>query len=840
MSESESLPSVSSGSSSSSDATVRPVASASGRRDFLVCGTSPKPSLIDGLSTQRGLDAIKLVNLPPLRPNVLPKTPPAPRASKVSASFGKALPPPLPTGLDGLRGDRLPKNGFLVMATSMFHASVIGARVIKAKKCPKHLTVVSHDNLCFPTLSRTLESVILSLMHNDTTPEQIVRSIMGVFGPHDGWFRKIALRKQEVSDLKKKLTDEIVDGKAAISAVDADALKRQSKPRKMLTTMCSQCQNIGHNKLTCPVSIMEAESRKKSEAETRVAGAEARMILVETLEGIIPEFERSFKVNVDQVIRDIDQKKDETIDALRNPKVSVAQKISQMFNLNDMVNHLYSVLYHEITELFDLVNPMDPIMQSKKNQKRQSNFTSGEFFSFSPKKHYIPCKRFNIRNRSFGNGMPPPSTARQLQNDRFVLFQFNLVVNLTLDEESYDATLNIDMQDLIDPLHDPDHVMMEEMVELVMDRRLKDRVVELMCGKFPVLKSKQQQLIDLVHGIDKADPSPDPSADPSANWEVVFYESGCYGINVGAESTLLSVPNLTREQHAPVANPARGAFAGRHDPPFKFMTVPGAMAGPARHLSATQKQARKFMEKTWKAPLHHQPIHVTTTKRKRADSPPATSHTRSYHRPHHRSSASVNLNPKTILLVHPRPSAAAAAAAAAAPPQPRVTVNLLAAHNRAPSAAPPQPRVTVNLSAAHSRAPSATAAAATAAAATASSMNRRATESVAHLTASAARPVAVSLMGPGIREFIGPSVPKMSGNISHSFHCSDTGDSTRRCQYPDVRSPMTNLTSSSSSNAASESSSHTDNEHESDGGKRRTRRMRRIRRRTATTTRKKH
>ena len=837
MSESESLPSVSSGSSSSSDATVRPVASASGRRDFLVCGASPKPSLIDGLSTQRGLDAIKLVNLPPLRPNVLPKTPLAPRASKVSASFA-ALPPPLPTGLDGLRGDRLPKNGFLVMATSMFHASVVGARVIKAKKCPKHLTVVSQDNLCFPTLSRTLESVILSLMHNDMTPEQIVRSIMSVFGPYDGWFRKIALRKQEVSDLKKKLTDEIVDGKAAISAVEADALKRQSKPPKLLSTRCSECKQIGHNKNTCPVSVIEAESRKKSEAETKVAGAEARMILVETLEGLIPEFELSFKVNVDQVMRDIDQKKDETIDALRNPKVSVAQKISQMFNLNDMVNHLYSVLYHEITELFDLVNPFDPMMHSKKNQKKQSSFTSGEFFSFSPKKYYIPCKRFHITNLSFGNGVPPPSTARQLQNDRFVIFHFNLVVNLTLDEESYDATLNIDMQDLMSPSHDPNHVMMEEMVELVMDRRLKDRVVELMCVKFPVLKSQQQRLLDLVHGIDKADPSPDSDQDsdpdPSAKWEVVFYERGCSGINVGVESTLLSVPNLTREQHVPVANPAWGAFARRHDPPFRFVTVPGAMAGPARHLSATQKQARKFMEKMWKAPLH-QPIHVVSaTKRKRADSPPATSHARSYHRPHHRSSASVNLNPKTLLLVHPRPSAAAAAAAAAAaPPQPRVTVNLVSAHNRAP-----QPRVTVNLVSAHNRAPSATAAAA--AAATASSMNRGTTESVAHLTKTAARPAAVSLIGPGIREFIGPSVPKMSGNISHSFHCSDAGDSTGRCQYPDVRSPMANLTPDLNSFASAyESSSHTDNEHETDGGKRRTRRMRRIRR-TATITRKNH
>lgn len=630
---------VSSSSSDDADKTVRPVASSG-----LVCG-GPRgtssgrrttSSLIDGLSTQKGLDAITLVNLPVRH-----------MCMGVPAPFC----PTGPTGLDGLKGNRS-KNGFLVMATAMFHASVpvaSGGGVIKSKKCPKHMTFVAQDNLCFSTLDRKIQNVLYDLMRNEMTPEEIVTNIAGAFPPR-GLSGRMESKRQEVVELKKKLKDEIDKCNQEISKINVCALKAASKPP--LTTKCSECKVLGHNITTCPI--------KKSEAEMNKAMAETKMSSIVELSKLVNDFKCSFGRNITVAKQRIDQIKDETILALNDPNVSVPQKISRIFNLNVMVRRLSIQMFGEITGFFNLLNPTDLT-------KTQQMSSHDEFFSFSPTKSYIPCKRFDITQNDF-KGVPFTSN----EPEHYLYFKFNLVVNLIWENVSYDATLNVNMQELMDPHHHPQLVIMEEMVQLLMHRRLQDRVVGLMCDKFSSLKSHQPQLLELVHGS---------MADPCENWDVMFYESGCSNLKLlngirDVGSTLLSVPSWTRdERDIPlVANHAANVawLAKRYD---DTSFAPACFAKPVetvvlarpplRPLSETRKQGRKFMENEWrKASLTKKNTGTQFHAKKRSSVVDNMKWNRvksSSYRPPLKRSASVIITPKASLLVHNIPSAFAAA-----------------------------------------------------------------------------------------------------------------------------------------------------------------------------------
>jgi hypothetical protein len=212
---------------------------------------------------------------------------------------------------------------------------------------------------------------------------------------------------------------------------------------------------------------------------------------------------------------------------------------------------------------------------------------------------------------------------------------------------------------------------MEEMVQLLMHRRLQDRVVGLMCDKFSSLKSHQPQLLELVHGS---------MADPCENWDVMFYESGCSNLKLlngirDVGYTLLSVPSWTRDERDTtlVANRAANVawLAKRYDdtsvaPACFAKPVETAVRArpPLRPLSETRKQGRKFMENEWrKASLTKKNTGTQIHNRKRSSVVDSMKWNRvksSSYRPPLKRSASVVITPKA-LLVHNIPSAFAAA-----------------------------------------------------------------------------------------------------------------------------------------------------------------------------------
>jgi hypothetical protein len=500
--------------------------------------------------------------------------------------------PPM-TGLSGLRksGD----DGFEVLATAFFHSTIRCADTVTAVSTPPHLTVLSWDNMCFSTYANDADSFMLNVMRNDATPKEIMASL--IKESITARAKRYALHVQD--EVKKKLqpltklNPEIQTLEDKIAAIEGSIRKIASASAmamgasaisgsRVTTTRCGHCKNVGHNATNCilkkqnelyqeqyKLQKLNEEKVKTVQFKSHWNDLNARLLEMTT------KFDTTMKEQITKSVK-----------SLTDASVSTAQKMSDALETLALFKHLEALTFIEIEDFSDLFVPppmgsVDPRVAHEmkiKKTKEKIRFIDSVNVRCTPKKFYVPCKTFAIQDFS----------GQTLNDDRkLVIFKFNLIVNLRLGGQNFDIVVNVNLHDLTQR----PHVAMSEMVDLVMDDRLKHRVVDLMCQAYPEPKLNAAALHALAQGT---------QLDPNANWDVVFYESGCSTLRIQAQQAQQSVhlwgqPELSFERHhVPVARRANLAAFDQNDlPPMEHVQlhsgfVPGRMSQTRRRRAVVR------------------------------------------------------------------------------------------------------------------------------------------------------------------------------------------------------------------------------------------------------------
>lgn len=138
------------------------------------------------------------------------------------------------------------------------------------------------------------------------------------------------------------------------------------------------------------------------------------------------------------------------------------------------------------------------------------------FMSYgAPKTRYLPTKNYMIERPVVNVG---PRSLNNYYIGRYLDGHLHLGVGLRLDGRSYTVQVNVNLTEIARKQHKR-MFPLSQVVSLVMNPWLKERVVELMCEEHPHLQTKKERLLALVKG--------NPHSDPDENWDVALFDGGC-------------------------------------------------------------------------------------------------------------------------------------------------------------------------------------------------------------------------------------------------------------------------------------------------------------------------
>lgn len=292
-----------------------------------------------------------------------------------------------------------------------------------------------------------------------------------------------------------------------------------------------------------------------------------------------PSFHGMMQAKIVEMKDIVKQKYKKMVESLKNPKVSTAQKIANALETLALNEDFCSLAKNEYDDFFKLFDPSTPLHSDPKialekqiEVMRRKNLAHVEKV-ITPKKFYSTCKTFSILD--FSGHDDALKDARSA-----VIFKFNLMVNLRLSGQNFDAVVNVDLHQLAQR----SHVGMSEMVSLLMDARFKERVADLMCAAHPALDPTLIRI--LANGTPQ---------DPDANWNVTFFETGCSDlkmIEANQRLHLWGAPQLALPRyHVPVRSAV--AVAGPIVPP----PMAYVLDRPMRPISETRKLRRAKLAK---------------------------------------------------------------------------------------------------------------------------------------------------------------------------------------------------------------------------------------------------
>jgi len=180
------------------------------------------------------------------------------------------------------------------------------------------------------------------------------------------------------------------------------------------------------------------------------------------------------------------------------------KQLALVFDHSDRCNRLVTSLTYGIMTLLrqNGAKYTESHLRCTVNQMDRGNFISyGD-----PKTRYLPTKTYSLT-------APFPALQQASAADRFIARhldgKLHLSVGLRLDGHVHTLQANVDLRALKAGTPMPDIVTMHEIVQLLMDPRLKARIVELMREQHPHLTAKP---------LDKS------------GWDVALYDGGCSGI----------------------------------------------------------------------------------------------------------------------------------------------------------------------------------------------------------------------------------------------------------------------------------------------------------------------
>ena len=546
-------------------------------RQMLVPKTAlaPKSALADALKAKQ--NAVTLL--------------PIPARSNPRTSLLQGMP-----GLSELRNPQDP-DGFEVLATAFFHAGNRPCEgAVTVVETPRHLEVLSWNTMCFSTYTRSSDQVMLNLMRNDATLSEIISSLMrSISGyvntyvkPHydevQKKLRPLTPLTQEIDALEASIRaceDEINACSSAIASASASASASTFKGK------CGHCNKyVGHNITKCKEKKMSDLRYKLFQEQQKLQKLNEEKVKSEEFKKQWSDFHKMMQAKILEMT-DLTRKKYKKMEeSLKNPKVSIAQKIANALETLALNEHLCSLVSKEYADFFELFDPSSPspslpnsdpkiALEKKIEAMRRKNLASHGEKVITPKKFYPTCKTFAILD--FSGHDDALKDARKV-----VTFKLNLMVNLRWSGQNFDAVVNVDLHELAQS----SHVGMSEMVNLLMDAQFKERVADLMCQAHPVLD--QAKIRILANGTPQ---------DPDANWNAILFETGCSGLQIIEENKKLhlwSAPQLARQRfHVPIRGPV--AVAGPMVPPpmssvLQHTSVP-------RPMSETRKRRRVLRAK---------------------------------------------------------------------------------------------------------------------------------------------------------------------------------------------------------------------------------------------------
>jgi len=143
-------------------------------------------------------------------------------------------------------------------------------------------------------------------------------------------------------------------------------------------------------------------------------------------------------------------------------------------------------------------------------------FEHRNFMSYgAPKTRYLPTKNYMIETPVVN---VRPSSMNNYYIGRYLDGHLHLGVGLRLDGRSYTVQVNVNLPEIARKQLKR-MVPLSQVVSLVMNPWLKERVVELMCEEHPHLQTKKERLLALVKG--------NPHSDPDEHWDVALFDGGC-------------------------------------------------------------------------------------------------------------------------------------------------------------------------------------------------------------------------------------------------------------------------------------------------------------------------
>jgi hypothetical protein len=136
----------------------------------------------------------------------------------------------------------------------------------------------------------------------------------------------------------------------------------------------------------------------------------------------------------------------------------------------------------------------------------------------APKTRYLPTKSYMIEAPVVN---VRPTSPNKEYIERHLDGHLHLGVGLRLDGQSYTVQVNVNLPEIARKQYKR-MFPLSQVVSLVMNPWLKERVVELMCEEHPRLQTKKKRLLALVKG--------NPHSDPDEHWDVALFDGGCSGI----------------------------------------------------------------------------------------------------------------------------------------------------------------------------------------------------------------------------------------------------------------------------------------------------------------------